>query len=153
MKLLTYIVLAVQHSTQSLSMKTNMAFVGDYLKFNNIQICVFLGCDNITDIMKNRINLQHNDVWINWWGITQQNEHRLLNYTNNLVRLGSPISVVIDLECDKSLDLLKAASNQKLFHYERFWLIFGYSMSKRMIFLEINSLIWTQKSIWHYRIK
>lgn len=114
----------------------NMLFVKDYLKFNNIPICVFLCCDNITDRMKNRIDFQHEGVWINWWGVSKESELRSLNYTNILVRLTSPMSVVINLECNNVLEVMKEISSRKMFHYERFWLIFGRNLYQAYDMLE-----------------
>lgn len=128
MKLLTFVVCALQSSLQSISTKAipmNMLFVKDYLKFNNIPICVFLCCDSIADRMKNRIDFQHDDIWTNWRGVSKESELRSLNYKNILVRLSSPLSVVIDLECYNSIAVMEEISSRKMFHYERFWLIFG----------------------------
>lgn len=131
MKLVAFIVFALHSSLKSIFMNAmpmqsiNMLFVKDYLKFNNIPICVFLGCDNITERLKTRIDFQHDDVWINWWGVSKASELRSLNYTNILVRLTSPMSVVINLECNNADEVLEEISSRKMFHYERFWLIFG----------------------------
>ncbi len=132
MQLLACIIFALQYQLQqSIAIKSNMLLVQDYLKFNNIQICVFLSCDDsITDRMKNMIHFQHDDVWINWSVVSKENELLLLNYTNILVRLAAPISVVVNLECDKSMEVLEEISKRKMFHFERSWLVFGKNMEQ-----------------------
>lgn len=131
MKLLTVFVFAVQSSSlQFISTKAipmNMLFVKDYLKFNNIPICVFLSCGSIADRIKNGIDFRYDDIRINWWGVSKESELRSLNYENMLVRLASPLSVVIDLQCEKSIKVMEEISSRKMWHYERFWLIFGNS--------------------------
>lgn len=125
MKLLRCIAFALLYPIQSISSKDNMPFVKDYLKFSNIQICAFLSCDNTSDRLKNQVDFEQENLWTIWWSISGDNNLHSLNYTNTLKRLSSPLSVVIDLECRKSMDVLKEVSGRKMFHYERSWVVFG----------------------------
>lgn len=113
---------------QSIAIKAipmNMLLVKDYLKFNNISICLFLTCDKITERVKDTIALQNEDIWLNFWSVSSESELTDLNFKNILVRLASPLSVIINLECDMSIRLMEEISIRKMFHYERFWLVFG----------------------------
>lgn len=130
MKLLAYIVFALQYPMQSISLKTNIPFVKDYLMFNNIRICSFLSCDITANRMKNQFDFRHDNVWINWWSITNESQLSHLNYTNTLGRFSSPISVVIDLECNESVEVLKEISSRKMFHHERSWVVFGKNLEQ-----------------------
>lgn len=135
---LSFIVCALQVISMEAfpAIAMNMLFVKDYLKFNNIRICVFLSCDNVTDRMKNRIEFEHNNVWINWWSVSEEGDLRRLNYTNILVRLTSPIAVIFNLECQHSNELLEEISKRKMFHYERYWLMFGHNQHEAYTILE-----------------
>lgn len=106
-----------------------MLLVKDYLKLNNISISIFLSCDNTTEKVKNLIALQ-DDIWISISDLSSKSEVRSLNYENILERFSSPLSVIINLKCNESISVLEQMSSRKMFHRERFWLIFGESMDQ-----------------------
>lgn len=112
---------------QSIAIKTihsNMDLMKDYLKFNDISIALFLTCDNTTEKIKRMIEMKNDDIWLSFFDISSENEIRSLNYKNLFVRLSSPLSMVIDLDCKKSIKVLEEISIRKMFHYERSYLIF-----------------------------
>lgn len=117
-----------------------MFFVKDYLKYNNIPICVFLSCDSITDRTRNQIDFQYEDVWTNWWGVSKGSELRHLSYRNFLARLASPISVIFNLDCNKSMNVMEEISSRKMFHFERFWLIFGRNLDQAYAMLKEQNI-------------
>lgn len=129
MKLFAIILFGIQSITIK-AIPMNMLLVKDYLKFTNISICVFHTCENITERVKNLMDFQNDDIWMNFLSVTDESEIHSLNYTNILVRLASPLCVVINLECDKSVRFMEEISSRKMFHYERFWLIFGTSFNE-----------------------
>lgn len=102
----------------------NLLLVKDYLKFNNIQTSLFLSCNNATEKIKENYEFQSDDIWMNFWDISNESNVVGLNYKKILMRLGSPLSVVINLECDESMAVMKEISDRKMFHYERYWLMF-----------------------------
>lgn len=106
------------------------------MKFNNIPICVFLSCDNVVDRMKNGIGFQRDGIWVNWWSVSAKSNVRILNYTNILARLTLPVSVVINLECDQATEVMNEISSRRMFHYERFWLMFGRNRDEAFAILQ-----------------
>lgn len=91
------------------------------MKFNNIRISIFLTCINSTQGV---IGLQNSDTWFNIWDISSGSKLQSLNYKNFFQRLSSPLTIVFNLECNTSEAILKKISSEKIFHYERYWLLF-----------------------------
>lgn len=79
----------------------NVLLVKDYLKFNNISHLI------ITERVINVID-------------TSESELHSLNYQNILVRLASPLSVVMNLECEIPADSWKNFRTEKSFTIKDF---------------------------------
>lgn len=126
MKLLSFVVFFLQ----SISIETiymNMNLVRDYLKFNKISISLFMTCDDgvATEKVQNMIEMQNIDVWSHFLDISNETEVHNFNYKDVLVRKSTPICIAVDLDCDNAIDVMEEISRRKMFHFERFWLMFG----------------------------
>lgn len=129
MKALPFIVFLIK-SIPITTIPLNVNLVKDYLKFTSIRIGLFLNCNNASEAAENMMQLQNDDIWMNFRDISNEDEIHTLNYKHIFERLSSPLSFVISLECDKSITVLEEISSRKMFHYERFWLIFSKNLNQ-----------------------
>lgn len=100
----------------------NLSIIEDYLAEKYLKICIVLSCDkqNSPEILK---ILQHKGIWTNVHpivdGIDFESLDQLFLYRNYYV------GIVMDLDCPKSMDILRFASQNILFHNHYMWLLFG----------------------------
>lgn len=96
--------------------------IRDYVAEKYLRICIVLSCEkqNSAPILK---TLQQDGIWTNVYtigdGIDFESLDKLLLYRNYYV------GIVMDLNCPKSLDILRFASQNILFHNHYMWLLFG----------------------------
>lgn len=99
----------------------NKNLVKEFMKFHNIRICLLLTCDHSTKIVDKVIT---HESWMNVWDLSNESKLDESNFHIFFRRLASPLTVVIDLACNQSLSVLTEISLKKMFHYERYWLMF-----------------------------
>lgn len=122
MSLFVLILPIVTFVIRSEAISINVSLIKDYLKLNNIKTCVLMNCLNIPNRARDNYHFHTDDIWTNNIDISDGNVQ--INYTS-LVRLVSLMSVAIDLECLQSMVVLNEISVRKMFHFERFWIMFS----------------------------
>lgn len=125
MKTLLLLLFVLQSFSMILNARMNVDFVKDYLKLNKISISSILTCDNVTETVTDVMVLQNDDIWVNVWDISSKHQLGKLDYKHALVRQSATPSVVLNLECNNSIAFMEEISKRKMFHFERFWLVFG----------------------------
>nr|QGW45456.1 ionotropic receptor 75f [Bradysia odoriphaga] len=111
----------------------NFPLINEYLQWHNIRAALFVECRRIDWVELQVItnNLKSNNIYVNHWDMSGGDDVADFNYQHFFVRLNYPICVVVQWECNETLSMLTEISKRTMFHYERYWLIFGRS-SKRM---------------------
>lgn len=108
----------------------NIPLIKDYLTYSRIKTSLFVTCENDNEMYKIVTELQETNSYVNSWSISNDNDVSTLNYTKFFLRLGSPFTILINLNCEHVDNFLEQASQKILFHFERTWLIFSDNMSQ-----------------------
>ncbi|KAJ6647072.1 Ionotropic receptor 75a [Pseudolycoriella hygida] len=106
------------------------SLVKDYLTYNNLNTVLLIPCRNepTVDSIRNLRTLQEYGGWTNVRDIAD--ESLTTDSDKFFVRLSNAHCVVVSLDCNETIEFLSKASDRKLFHYERNWLIFGSNLSR-----------------------
>lgn len=130
-------------SNDSLSVEQGIDYdlIQEYLKVNNLKICVLLSCNRSQEYLQMFSKFRgesdsKNDIWYSFWDISNDS----IDFETLLKRMSYHVGVVIDLECAEILEFLQKISQRILFHYERYWLMFARSLYQAMNVLEIQNI-------------
>lgn len=105
--------------------------IKDYLRVNNLKTVLFVSCVDQTnfDLIETISTLQHQEIWTNVWDFSKSSLLEA-DYERFFIRLSNTDCVVVDLDYNETIPLMKEFSNRILFHYERNWLIFSSHFNK-----------------------
>lgn len=107
--------------------------INDYLKENNLKVCVILSCNKTQDNFE-RLKMLHDksDIWYNFYDIS--------NDYIKLTRLSHRMGVVIDLNCTEIDKFLREISKRIFFHHERYWLMFSPDINRTFDVLQNQNI-------------
>lgn len=108
----------------------NYPFIIDYLQWKNLDVILFVTCERKGWINKTVGYIQNNSIWINHYDISNDKDVSKIDYERYFVRLGYPLLVVVNFECNYTENFLTEISKRKMFHFERNWLIIGKSAER-----------------------
>lgn len=125
MKTLVHTFILLNVLSYSTSSTFNYPLIDDYLQRHNIKVSLFLTCEppgwKVDD------NLKTNNYWMNHWDMSSEDNLSNFNYEDFFVRFSHPICVIVNLECNETKSMLNEISKRTMFHFERYWLLFGES--------------------------
>lgn len=120
---------------QSVSSNNNFNYplIKEYLQWHNIRAVLLVSCGHIDwmELEDFTNNLKINDIYTSHCDMSDEENVTDIDYQQFFVRLGYPICVVVQFECNETAAMLSEISKRTMFHYERHWLIFG-TDSERM---------------------
>lgn len=121
----SWIVLLYISHTNCVTM--NYKLIKDYLQWCNVRVTIFLTCNRSNWTHENSflVDLKGNDFWTSLQDMSKERNISNFSFDNFLLRSGHPISVIVDWDCDEVPDILQEISKRKMFHFERYWLMFG----------------------------
>lgn len=70
-------------------------------------------------------DLKGHNIQIGIWDMSREMNLSNFDYDTFLLRTGYPFCVIVDWECASISTVLEEISKRKMFHYERYWLMFG----------------------------
>lgn len=105
----------------------NYPLIKDYLQWNNIHVALFIICkrSNWTADSQFMENFKNTDIRTNYWDMSRETNLSTFDYQHFLLRSGYSLGIVVDWDCSETRSILKEISVRKMFHYERYWLMFG----------------------------
>lgn len=108
--------------------------INDYLKENNLKVCVILSCNKINQDNFERTKMLHDksDTWYSSYDISS-------DYIE-LTRLSHRMGVVIDLNCSEIVEFLREISKRIFFHHERYWLMFSPDINRTFHVLQKQNI-------------
>lgn len=111
--------------------------INDYVKANNLKICVVLSCNKVQDRSK-LLKILHgrSDFWYSFYDLSSG----LIELETLLMRLSHHIGVVLDLNCKEIVEFLREISKRTFFHHERYWLMFSRSMNYTFNVLQTQNI-------------
>lgn len=122
------IFLLISSSTLNCATVFNYPLIKDYLLWNNINAALFITCERFNWTAEDpnvMVNLKNDDIWTNFWHMSSERNLSNFDYERFLLRSEYTLCVIVDLSCSATTSFLKEMSARKMFHYERFWLMFG----------------------------
>lgn len=110
----------------------NYQLMKDYLLYINVRIVLLTTHkhESQIEIIEKSRNFQNDGFWINHWNIQNESEIVNFNYQRFFLRSSHQICVVIKLGTKQTQRILHEISDRKMFHFERFWLMFGVSSER-----------------------
>lgn len=138
MKSLTTFILSIT-ITLSRSYVFNYPFIKDYLQWINVKATLIINCGppDWTELQNIKNNLKINDIWLNHWDMSREVSLSNFNYQHFFDRSSYPMCVILNWECNQTTSLLREISKRTMFHFERYWVIFG--KSSQQIFNMLSS--------------